>query len=88
MNRSKIMLISIILFAGLTTAFALSIFKFSVIAQINNNNSALKEEGKTSATKESIVKGGHGSGYNTIRTKGDVLDSIIQIRDPIFQLIQ
>jgi manganese oxidase len=76
MNRSKILLISIILFAGLTTAFALSLFKFSVIAQVNNNNSPLKEEGKTSATKESIVKGGHGSGYNTIRTKGDVLDSI------------
>ncbi len=76
MNRSKIILISIILFAGLTTAFALSFFKFSVIAQVNNNNSSLKEEGKTSATKESIVNGGHGSGYNTIRTNGDVLDSI------------
>ena len=60
--------------ASLTTAFAISFFDFSVIAQ-NNNNASSKEEEKTT-TKERVVTGGHGSGYNTIRTTGDILDSI------------
>jgi manganese oxidase len=73
MSRSKIILISILLMAGLTTAFAISFFsEFSVIAQ--NNNALSKEEKIT--TRETVVTGGHGSGYNTIRTTGDVLDSI------------
>lgn len=44
--------------ASLTTAFAISFFDFSVIAQ-NNNNASSKEEEKTT-TKERVVTGGHG----------------------------
>ena len=59
----------------MTTVFAISFFSgFPVIAQ-NNNNGMSKEESKTT-TKETIVNGGHGTGYNTIRTTGDVLDSV------------
>jgi len=78
MTHSKIILISILLITSLTTAFALSFFEFSVIAQ-NNNNTSSKEEEKTTTTtttKERVVTGGHGSGYNTIRTTGDILDSV------------
>jgi manganese oxidase len=74
MTHSKIILIFILLMASITTAFAISFFDFSVIAQ-NNNNASSKEEEKTT-TKERVVTGGHGSGYNTIRTTGDILDSI------------
>jgi manganese oxidase len=74
MSRSKIILISILLTGSLTTAFAISFLSgVSVIAQ--NNNALSKEEKIT--TRETVVTGGHGSsGYNTIRTTGDVLDSI------------
>src|SRR5919112_555797 len=75
MTHSKIILISILLITSLTTAFALSFFEFSVIAQ-NNNNASSKEEEKTTTTNERVVTGGHGSGYNTIRTTGDILDSV------------
>lgn len=76
MSRSKILLIAILLTGSLTTAFAISILSgVSVVAQNNNNNAFSKEEGKTT-TKETIVTGGHGTGYNTVRTTGDVLDSI------------
>src|SRR5688572_11929823 len=74
MTHSKIILIFLLLMASLTTAFAISFFDFSVIAQ-NNNNASSKEEEKTT-TKERVVTGGHGSGYNTIKTTGDILDSI------------
>lgn len=60
--------------ATFTTVLAVSVFEFSVIAQ-NNNSSSNEEEKKK--TKETVVNGGHGSsGYNTIRTTGDVLDSV------------
>src|SRR5215203_1904284 len=75
MSKSKIILISILLTGSLTTAFAISFLsEVSVIAQ-NNNNGFSKEEEKTT-TKETLVTGGHGTGYNTIRTTGDVLDSL------------
>jgi FtsP/CotA-like multicopper oxidase with cupredoxin domain len=75
MSRSKIILIAILLSGSLTTAFAISFLSgVSVVAQ-NNNNAFSKEEEKTT-TKETVVTGGHGSGYNTIRTTGDVLDSL------------
>ena len=74
MSRSKIIFISILLSGSLTTAFAISFLSgVSVIAQ--NNNVFTKEEEKTT-TRETVVTGGHGSGYNTIRTPGDALDSI------------
>ena len=74
MIRAKILLMIILLMATFTIAFAISVFEFSVIAQ--NNNSFSKEEEKMS-TKETLVSGGHGSsGYNVIRTTGDVLDSV------------
>src|ERR687897_2934205 len=76
MSRSKILLIAILLTGSLTTAFAISFLSgVSVVAQNNNNNTFSKEEEKTT-TKETIVTGGHGTGYNTVRTTGDVLDSI------------
>jgi FtsP/CotA-like multicopper oxidase with cupredoxin domain len=63
--------------AGLTTAFAISFFsEFSSVIAQNNNNASSKEEEKKTTTRETVVTGGHGSGYNTIRTTGDVLDSI------------
>ena len=75
MSHSKLILISILFIASMTTVFAISFFSgFPVIAQ-NNNNGMSKEESKTT-TKETIVNGGHGTGYNTIRTTGDVLDSV------------
>jgi hypothetical protein len=67
MSRSQIILISALLMAVLTTAFAIfSISQFPVIAQ---NDSQKK-------TNTSIVRGGHGGGYNSIETTGDILDSI------------
>src|SRR5918993_710508 len=76
MSRSKILLIVILLTGSLTTAFAISFLSgVSVVAQNNNNNTFSKEEEKTTS-KETIVTGGHGTGYNTVRTTGDVLDSI------------
>ena len=61
MSRSKIILIAILLTGSLTTAFAISFLSgVSVVAQ-NNNNAFSKEEEKT-ATKETIVTGGHGTG--------------------------
>ena len=74
MSRSKIILIAILLSGSLTTAFAISFLSgVSVIAQ---NNNTFSKEGEKTTTKETIVTGGHGSGYNTIRTTGDVLDSL------------
>src|SRR5687768_10356596 len=74
MSRSKIIFISILLSGSLTTAFAISFLSgLSVIAQ---NNNAFPKEGEETTTRETIVTGGHGNGYNTIRTTGDVLDSI------------
>ena len=70
MSRSQIILISALLMAILTTAFAVSSFslfnnnQFSAIAQDNNS----KESPTT-------VFGGHGS-YNSITTTGDVIDSV------------
>jgi hypothetical protein len=67
MSRSQIILISALLMAVLITAFAIfSISQFPVIAQ----------NGSQKKTNTSIVRGGHGGGYNSIETTGDVLDSI------------
>jgi manganese oxidase len=81
MNHSKIILISLVLMASLTTVFAISFFDdYSLVIAQNNNNSISNEqqEKTTSITKkETIVNGGHGTtGYNSIRTSGDVLDTI------------
>ena len=73
MIKSKILFIIILLLASFTTVFAISVFEFSVNAQ---NNNLLSNEEQKMKTKETMVTGGHGSGYNTIRTSGDVLDSI------------
>jgi FtsP/CotA-like multicopper oxidase with cupredoxin domain len=76
MSRSKIILIVILLTGSLTTAFAISFLSgVSVVVAQNNNNAFSKVEEKIT-TKETIVTGGHGTGYNTVRTTGDVLDSI------------
>jgi manganese oxidase len=83
MNHSKIILISVVLMACLTTVFAISFFdEYSIVIAQNNidNNSFSKEQQeKTTSTtkKETMVNGGHGTtGYNSIRTTGDVLDTI------------
>ena len=74
MSRSKIILVSILLTSILTISFVISFLSgISVIAQ---NNNAFSKEGETTTTRETVVTGGHGTGYNTIRTTGDVLDSI------------
>jgi FtsP/CotA-like multicopper oxidase with cupredoxin domain len=71
MSRSNIILISALLMAILTTAFAVSSFslfnnnKFSAIAQDDNSKKELP----------TTVFGGHGS-YNSITTTGDVLDPV------------
>src|ERR671921_163953 len=67
MTRSRIILISVLLMAVLTTAFAISsISHFPAIAQ----------NGLQKNTNTAIVRGGHGGGYNSIETTGDVLDSV------------
>ena len=67
MTRSRIILISVLLMAVLTTAFAISsISHFPAIAQ----------NGLQKKTNTAIVRGGHGGGYNSIETTGDVLDSV------------
>ena len=74
MSRSKIILVSLLLTSFLTISFVISFLSgISVIAQ---NNNAFSREGEKTTTRETVVTGGHGTGYNTIRTTGDVLDSI------------
>ena len=74
MSRSKIILVSLLLTSFLTISFVISFLSgISVIAQ---NNNAFSKEGEKTTTRETVVTGGHGTGYNTIRTTGDVLDSI------------
>ena len=70
MSRSQIILISALLMAVLTTAFAISsTIQFPVIAQ----NDSVEEKERQN---EKVVTGGHGSGYGSINTSGDVLDSM------------
>ena len=71
MSRSQIILISALLMAVLTTAFAVSSFSLSS----NDQFSAVAQD--TSKTgSPTTVYGGHGTSHNSITTTGDVIDSV------------
>ena len=70
LSRSQIILLSALLMAILTTAFAA--FSFSQYNQF----SAVAQDNKNGRASPATVYGGHGSSSNSITTTGDVIDSV------------
>jgi len=71
MFRSHIMLISVLVMAVLTSAFAVS-----AVSTFNNNQFLANAQDGLKKESPATVYGGHGSGYNSITTNGDVIDSV------------